>query len=742
MSRKTIVLMILAFAFVVPPFASFADEGMWLPDKIDRLPLAQLKKKGFELKPEEVWSATAPSLKDAIVQISIGGTGSFVSADGLILTNHHVAFGAVTRASSTEKDYINNGFLAKSRPEEIPAQGYTISITQEYKDVTSEVLSAIKPEMSNEERMRAITARQQEIARTALAGRDKEGYRTQVVAATGGYQYFLYTYLTIRDIRLVYAPPKSIGYFGGDPDNFEWPRHCGDFAFLRAYVGADGKPANFNKDNVPFKPKKFLPINAGGIKEGDFGMVMGYPGSTFRYRESYSIEYNQNIQLPLQISALRQQIEALTKAGEKDPAVKIRNAERIFGLSNSLKSFEGTVSGLKRMNLVERRRAEEAEFAKWLDANPAMKAKYGETIRKIAEAYGELNTFGRRQVALNGLLNAGDLVNAIEFAYGRAADQEKPVNERSMQFGDANFKRVMAELGKEWGARDVESEITDLALALRTAAKLEGGQKLPYVEEIFAGQAATGREKAESEFARNAIAGSSIKTIADIERLSGQPAAEIRRSNDPLVRLVAMAYDDISQISRKIQQFNGAITKLRPDYVAGMLAWREAVKKGLPYYPDANFTLRFTYGEVRGYKPRDAVTYDYQTSFAGVIQKDTGEEPFNVPAGLKDLFRKKDFGNYVEPRLNDVPADFLLTTDITGGNSGSPVMNGRGEVIGLAFDGNYEGLGGDYSFDISSNRTIAVDIRYVLFVTEKFAGADYLFKEMQIRRGRAAAAKK
>ena len=315
MIRKALTTSLLIFALVVSPFASFADEGMWLPDSLDKLPLAQLKKRGFELKPEDVYSTAKASLKDAIVQISIGGTGSFVSPEGLILTNHHVAFSAITRASSTEKDYISNGFLAKAKAEEIPAQGYTISILQEFKDITAEVLSAAKPEMSPEERDRALTAKRNEIQKNALAGRDKDGIRLQIVEATGGLQYFLYTYLTIRDIRLVYAPPKSIGYFGGDPDNFEWPRHCGDFTFLRAYVGADGKPAAFSKDNVAFKPKKFLPINAAGIKEGDFAFVMGHPGATYRYRESYSLEYRQNIQLPDQIATLRQQIETLTKIG-------------------------------------------------------------------------------------------------------------------------------------------------------------------------------------------------------------------------------------------------------------------------------------------------------------------------------------------------------------------------------------------------------------------------------------------
>src|SRR6266545_5208609 len=319
MFRKPLTVALLVVSLLIAPLSSLADEGMWLPDSLGKLPLAEMKKRGFELKPEDIYSLTKPSLKDAVVQISIGGTGSFVSPEGLILTNHHVAFGAVTRAST-------------------------------------------------------IAVKQLEMGRAH--SREKEGIDAQVIEASGGYQYYLYTYLKFRDVRLVYAPPKSIGYYGGDPDNFEWPRHCGDFAFLRAYVGPDGNPAAFNKANVPFKPKKFLPINATGIKEGDFAMVMGYPGQTFRLRESYSVEYRQNIQLPDQIASLRQQIDALTKMGEKEPQLKMKLAERVFGLSNSLKSLEGTVAGLKRMNLGARKRAEESDMKKWLDANQAAKAKY------------------------------------------------------------------------------------------------------------------------------------------------------------------------------------------------------------------------------------------------------------------------------------------------------------------------------------------------------------------------------
>jgi hypothetical protein len=738
MFRKPLTVALLVVSLLISPLSSLADEGMWLPDSISKLPLAEMKKRGFELKPEDIYSLTKPSLKDAIVQISIGGTGSFVSPEGLILTNHHVAFTAITRASTSEKDYINNGFLAKSRAEEIPAQGYSVKITQDFKDVTAEVLSAVKPEMSFEARLRAISLKQEEIGKAN--SREKEGIDAQVVEASGGYQYFLYTYLKLRDVRLVYAPPKSIGYYGGDPDNFEWPRHCGDFAFLRAYVGPDGNPAGFNKANAPFKPKKFLPINATGIKEGDFSMVMGYPGSTFRLRESYSVEYRQNIQLPDQIASLRQQIDTLTKVSEKDPQLKIRFADRIFSLSNALKAYEGAVAGLKRMDLVARKRAEESDMKKWVGANQAAKAKYGETLPQLESLYLELTANSLKQNALNGLLNSGNLIEALEFAYERALSRDLPANERALRFSDQALPMVTEQLSSEWEERESEAESKLMVAALARMAELPTDRKIQAVDKLFEGKSGKERRDAEAEFASKTIEGSKFKSFDEVKKLFTASAADLRAIDDPAMKLVIAVVDENSPLAKKQTQILNTIAKVRPQYVAAIQEFRQAANRGLPYYPDANFTLRFTYGDVRGYKPRDAVTYDYQTSLAGVIAKDTGEDPFNVPEKLKELFRKKDFDGYADPRLNDVPVDFLTTTDITGGNSGSPMMNGRGEIIGLAFDGNYEGLGGDYAYDISSNRTIAVDIRFVLFLTEKFGGAGHLFNEMQIKRAKAMTA--
>ena len=409
MFRKPLTVALLIASLLISPLSSLADEGMWLPDSVSKLPLTEMKKRGFELKPEDIYSLTKPSLKDAIVQISVGGTGSFVSPEGLILTNHHMVFAAVTRASTAEKDYINNGFLAKSRAEEIPAQGYSIKITQDFKDVTAEVLSAVKPEMSFEERLRAITGKQEEIGRAN--SREKEGIEAQVVEVSGGYQYFLYTYLKLRDVRLVYAPPKSIGYYGGDPDNFEWPRHCGDFAFLRAYVGADGNPAGFNKANAPFKPKKFLPINATGIKEEIS-------------RWSWAIRLDLQVarvlfsRIPPEHSTagsdrVAPSADRHAHEGQRErPSAQDQVRRSDLQPEQRAQGSEGAVAGVKRMDLVARKRAEESDMKKWIDANQSARAKYGETIPQLESLYRELTANSLKQNALNGMINSGNLIEA------------------------------------------------------------------------------------------------------------------------------------------------------------------------------------------------------------------------------------------------------------------------------------------------------------------------------------------
>src|ERR1700694_736292 len=362
-SRATALLLSLLFFISLVPVSVLGDEGMFLPDTLNQLPLKKLQQRGLKIPITDIYNPNGPSIKDAVVIVD-GGTGEFLSPEGLMLTNHYVAFDALVAASDATKDYSTNGYLAKNRSEELPAKGYTVQIPQELKDVTADVLGGLTDTMPTQERNAAIAGKAQALADAHT--NQTEGIRAQVLPLNEGMSYYLFSYLMLRDVRIVYAPPKNIGFFGGDPDNFEWPRHCGDFTFMRAYTGADGKPADYSTNNVPYKPKRFLSISMGGVKENDFVMVMGYPGSTRRYRESFSIAYNQDIFMPFLIDIIRKQIEILEEAGRNDRELQIRLQSKIFDISNTLKDLEGSVLAMQRAGIVEKRRADEAAFTRWV----------------------------------------------------------------------------------------------------------------------------------------------------------------------------------------------------------------------------------------------------------------------------------------------------------------------------------------------------------------------------------------
>ncbi|MBX7219153.1 MAG: S46 family peptidase [Blastocatellia bacterium] len=711
-----------------------AEEGMWLPDTVSKLPLAKMRKMGFALKPEDVFSTTGVSLKDAIV-ITDGGTGEFVSPDGLMLTNHHVAFDGIASASSPEKDYLTNGFTARSRGEEIPAKGYDCKVLVEAREVTSEVLSGVKDTMSPDERLAAIEAKRKELVEAAQkAG----GVQAQVSEMLNGLSYYLYAYVVYKDVRIVYAPPKNIGFFGGDDDNFDWPRHTGDFTFMRVYTGPDGKPAEYSEKNIPYHPKKFLTISTAGYKEGDFVMIMGYPGRTTRYREASNIALSYEVQLPFLVEVLNDQIELLREESRKDKKTELELASQIFGLSNTWKNFEGSVKGLRRAKLLEKRRAEEAEFTKYLEAHPDMKAKYGDVIPQLDKMNNRIrkNFYSDRLIqALSGVgLPQIPVLSVATLAVGNALDKGKPAAERFPRFSDPAVNAFKAQIKELVAARNPELDAKGLRMLFQIASQLPESEKLPLFENLFGKKTGAARKEAEAAFAQQIVNHPNLKSVEGLNQLFGLNADQLRTMNDPVINMVMEVVKELPEIDRRTQNITAQLGKLRPLYIEGMAKFRNTI-----LYPDANRTLRFTYGEVKGYKPFDGARYDYFTTLGGVLDKDTGKEPFDVPAQLKDLAARKDFGTWADPKSNEMQVAFLSTTDITGGNSGSPILNGRGEMLGLAFDGNYEGLGSDYVFNPELTRTINVDIRYVLFLAEKMGGASYLFKELQFA-GKAAAA--
>src|SRR5437016_3012496 len=386
-SRATALLLSVLLFVSLIPLSAMGEEGMFLPNMLNELPLKKLQQRGLKIPITDIYNPNGPSLKDAVVIVD-GGTGEFLSSEGLLLTNHHVAFDALVAASDPSKDYATNGYFAHNRGEELPAKGYTAQITQDLKDVTAEVLAGITDATSPQDRAAEIANKSRAIA--AAASKPAEGITANVLPLNEGLSYYLFTYLTLRDVRIIYAPPKNVGFFGGDPDNFEWPRHDGDFTFMRVYVGADGRPAEYSTSNVPYKPKKFLSISMGGIKENDFVMVMGYPGLTKRYRESYSVAYNQDVFMPVFINLFRAQIDALQEEGKGNRDLQIKLQSRVFDIANTLKDFEGSVTALRRERVVEQKQKDETEFTHWVNASPDRQKRYGEVLPALQKAYEEL----------------------------------------------------------------------------------------------------------------------------------------------------------------------------------------------------------------------------------------------------------------------------------------------------------------------------------------------------------------
>jgi Peptidase S46 len=724
-SRVAAIGLAILTSISFTPIRVLGDEGMFLPDTLTRLPLEKLKKRGLKIPLTEIYNPSGLSIKDAVVIVD-GGTGEFVSADGLLLTNHHVAFDGLVAASDPSKDYATKGYKADTRADELPAKGYTVTITQDLQDVTSEMLNGITDAMSPMERNNTIAQKSQQIEATGQ--NEAEGTSVKVQPMNEGLSYYKFTYLILRDVRIVYAPPKNIGFFGGDPDNFEWPRHDGDFTFMRAYVAPNGKPADYATSNVPFKPKKFLPISMSGVREGDFMMVMGYPGSTRRYRESYSVAYNQDVFMPFFIDFLSKQIEVLQDVGKSDQALHIRLQSEIFELSNTLKNFEGSVLAMRRAGVVNTKRTDEAAFTRWLNENPQRKTKYGDVLPSLQRAYDELLKTARRDLLVQQMSQASGLIDIALFIQAAVAEKEKPEAERNPALSPQAIQRARPRIAAAFAEHNPTVEREILKFLLQKVDELPQAQKIDFLEKRFENLKGEDRSRAEEDYARAIVDSKRFTTAESLANLLDLSAAQLGELHEPLLEFASEIGRLLQQSRPRTQSFNATVSRWRPLLVAGVSEMR-----GTKPYPDANRTLRFSYGEVKGYVPHDAATYQPFTHLSGVIEKDTGREPFDVPEKLKQIYGTHDFGPYATTDGSNVPVDFLSDNDIIGGNSGSPIMNGSGEQVGIIFDGNYEGLGNDFFYNDDKGRAISVDIRYVLFVTDKFGGAGYLLKELDLR---------
>ncbi len=722
MKSKSIYHLAVLFLFLTLlalPLSS-KDEGQWMPTQINKLPWSQLQQLGLQLTPEQIYNPNGPSLEDAIVLLG-GGTGSFVSADGLIITNHHVAVGAVQSVSSVETDYLKDGFTAETRDKEIAIPSYSARVVVDMQDVTNEIYSTLSDTMSPESRTKAIRAKSTEVEKKAKGESD---YICNVVDFFYGVKYYLIKYETLKDIRLVLAPPVSIGTYGGDDDNWMWPRHTGDFAFMRAYVSPEGKSVAYAKENVPYKPRKFLPMSTEGVQEGTFSMIMGFPGRTFRYRTSPEMQIQVDETLPLGIDLGKTQIDIINEARKKDHAVSIKYHSRVQGISNGWKYREGALLGIKSADVIKLRQNEETKFKSFLSTQPELQKKYGNIIYEIDQLYKELRTFNKKQIVLGQGFFVADGIRLASSFKDFANSFEKDSVSGDMKPTESSIKNLKDTYTNVLKNSDVNVDKTLLVAMLKKASELPTEQKISAVQKIVGDKTGEKLDKALWNFVNDLYDDSRLTTVEGCEKLISKDADDIK--DDALVQFMMELDNDFAPLQGMTQKFNSKAGVLRTRLMEAWLKY-----KNTEIYPDANRTLRFTYGQVMPYYARDAVRYNYVTTLSGVMQKETGADPFIVPEKLKTLHEKKAFGEYADPKMNDVPVAFVATLDITGGNSGSPVMNGKGELIGVAFDGNWEGMANDYYYQPSVNRTISVDSRYVLFYIDKYANAQNILNEIK-----------
>ncbi|UCF05507.1 MAG: S46 family peptidase [bacterium] len=722
MAGRCIAALVILSVLVMAA-ASLAEEGMWPLDKLDKTMYKRMKAMGLELSSKDIYDGKGGGIAYAIVQLG-GGTASFVSPKGLMFTNHHVAFTALQRVSTAEQNYIEEGFLAEGYEDEIPAPGYRAYVLLSIKDVTKKVFGAVKDEMSDLERYNAIEMRSKEIVEECEENRDVE---CRVASFYDGMEYKLFTYFVVKDIRIVYAPMRSIGNYGGDIDNWMWPRHTGDFSFLRAYVAPDGSSAEYADENIPYVPSVFLHISSKGVKKNDFTMVIGYPGQTMRYRSSNSIGHHQNFNYPRRIKMFRELLNIFNRAAEADESVAIKVASFDAMLNNAMKNYEGMLEGFEKAGLLDRKLAEEKEFTAWLESNGEMKKKYDDVLPSIKAQYDDYK-MRREKNMITGFTGFGCLmIRASSMIYRWCLEKEKEDIEREPGYQERDVPRLKQGLKILQLSYDRETDKKVLSYFMHRALELPENQRIEAFDDMMSEAPGSSDSDKIDAIIEELYSGTKLESAEERLRMFDLSRKELLEEGDPFIEFAMKLREEIKVLEEKDKGFGGALNKLRPKLIEAYAKW-----KGGALYPDANGTMRLTYGVVKGYSPKDAVNYSYITNLSGVVEKHTGEEPFDCPEEILELYEARDFGGYVDAVTGDVPVDFLSTCDITGGNSGSPILNARGEVIGSAFDGNYESISADYLFNERLTRDINVDVRYALFVMDKVSGAQHLLDELTI----------
>jgi hypothetical protein len=689
-----------------------AGEGMWMPQQVPQL-AQELRKAGMKIDPARFADLTGDPMGAVI---SLGGcTASFVSPDGLAVTNHHCAEGSIQFNSSPEHDYLNDGFLAKTREQELrAAPTQRIWVTTNIEDVTARITGNMDAKLSDVEREKEIDRREKALVDEI---EKQAGVNARVAAFFEGSQYLRITQMEIRDVRLVYAPASGVGVFGGETDNWMWPRHTGDFSFLRAYVGPDGKPASYSPKNVPYHPTHWLKVATGDLDAGDFVIVAGYPGRTFRYYTEYEVRGARDFRYPTVIRYATELNRILNEAGKDSREIQIKNASRIRSNDNTLKNYTGTLETLRSGDIIGQRHQREAELAAFISTHP----KYAGVMEKIRALDEEKDATRERDALLTWLARSSPMLGQAQRVWRNALEKSKADLERPNDYRERNAEELLQMSARAQKQIDRASDRAALRFFLTEATKLPANQRIVGLDQLMGNQSV-------DAYLDKLYATTKIDDGDARRAMYGETAAQLKARGDGMVDLAAALVQLTVANEERDDRIGGAMSRVRPLYLEAL---REMT--GGRLYPDANSTLRVTFGEVEGYTPRDGVRYTPQTTLSGVVKKDTGSGEFNSPKGLLAAARAKKTGGYIDPELGDVPVNFLSTVDTTGGNSGSPTLNANGELVGLLFDGNYEALGSDFLFNPELTRSIHVDIRYALWVMDAVDGAQNLLREMGVQ---------
>jgi hypothetical protein len=708
-----------------------ADEGMWPPDQLPEI-AKQLRAAGLRLDASRLADLDEEPLGAVI---SLGGcTASFVSPEGLAITNHHCAESAIQYNSTPERNLMKTGFLARTRDEELFAgPGSRILVTVEVRDVTGDVLGGLGADVHGKARFDAIEKRTKDLV---AAGEAPGGVRCRVAAFHGGLQYKLITQMEIRDVRIVYAPAEGIGNYGGEVDNWMWPRHTGDFTFYRAYVGPNGLPADHARENVPYRPKRWLRVQPAGVHEGDFVLSAGYPGTTSRYRTAREVENAFAWRYPTTLERNRTWIYILERETQGRPEAAIKVARQVSGLNNTSKNYQGMLDGAARSGILPRRRAEEASLRQWIDAEPERRARYGSALADLDALVEHMIAGRERDLHYEMLARSSRLLDVAVRAYRLSREREKPDAEREPGYQERDEKRLRETFQRLDRGFDPQADRAVAARFIVDYAAIPVEQHDPVFDRWFGIEA----ERADGERVASRLAEMYAATgLADqATRLAwlDKSAAEIEASDDPFLQLAVALYPGDRAEEAREEELRGRDQELRPRYMEALVAFRKS--QGRPVAPDANGTLRVSYGKVTGASPRDGLVYQPFTTVAGLLAKETGKDPFASPQALLDAVKQGRFGAYRDARLGTLPVNHLTNLDTTGGNSGSPTLNAKGEFVGIGFDRTYEGIDSSWSFDPEVGRAIHVDVRYILWILDEVDGAGHLLREMGLQSGMAS----